>query len=73
MKKIILFILLLIFSKGTAQTEVSKKLANSKTLELSKTYQNKALWYLDMPQYNQDSFKKHVQYCKATLPFIMKN
>ncbi len=55
MKKNIIFILLLIFSTGFAQTTITKKHSTDEVLKRSKTYQNKALWFQDMPQYNQDS------------------
>ena len=61
MKKVLLFILLLIFSKGFSQTAVVKKRSASEALILSKTYQNKALWFQDMPQYNQDSITFYFQ------------
>ena len=50
-----LFVLLLIFSNGFTQTIVAKRLSHAGILKLSKTYQDKALRFLDMPQYNQDS------------------
>ncbi len=61
MKKIILFILLLIFNNGFAQTAVAKKLSTNEVLKLSKTYQNKALKFLEIPQYNQDSSAYYFQ------------
>ena len=67
MKKIILFILLLIFSKGYTQTVIAKKTSSTKILELSKTYQNKALRFQEMPQYNQDSITYYFQKACALL------
>lgn len=55
MEKKIFFILFLAFSKGFTQTEITKRLSTVEVLKLSKAYQKKALWFQDMPQYNQDS------------------
>jgi len=67
MKKIILFILLLIFSQGFTQTASAKKFSKTKILELSKTYQRKALWFQDMPQYNHDSMAYYFEKATALL------
>lgn len=50
MKKTILFIFIfiLIFSKGFCQN-------NATLFKTSKIYQNKAIWFQNMPHYNQDS------------------
>ncbi len=50
-----LSILLLIFSNGFAQNSTAKKLSASEVMKLCKAYQKKAMWFLDMPQYNHDS------------------
>ncbi len=55
MKKILLCIFLLIFSKGFNQNNSTKKLSPAAVLELSKNYQNRALWFQEIPQYNRDS------------------
>ena len=55
MKIKLLCILLLLFSIGFSQTNSPKKLSESAVLELSKKYQNKALWFQEIPQYNRDS------------------
>lgn len=67
MKKILLLISLLIFSKGHTQNNLDKKLSNAKVLELSQNYQKMALWFLDMPQYNQDSSKIYFEKATALL------
>ena len=67
MKKIIFFIVLLIFSKGFTQTASAKKFSKTKILELSKTYQRKALWFQDMPQYNHDSIAYYFEKATALL------
>ncbi len=48
MKKIVFFIFILIFNKGFCQN-------NTTLLTTSKIYQNKAIWFQNMPHYNQDS------------------
>ncbi|TAG30677.1 MAG: hypothetical protein EAZ13_07000 [Sphingobacteriia bacterium] len=53
MKKILLFILLLTFSKGFCQSNSSN--INNTILKSSSIYLNKALWFQEMPQYNSDS------------------
>lgn len=55
MKKMTLLFSLLFFSKGIAQNHFIQERSITKALELSKIYQKKASWFLDMPQYNQDS------------------
>ena len=67
MKKIIFFIVILIFSKGFPQTASAKKFSKTKILELSKTYQRKALWFQDMPQYNHDSIAYYFEKATALL------
>ena len=67
MKKIIFFIVILIFSKGFTQTASAKKFSKTKILELSKTYQRKALWFQDMPQYNHDSIAYYFEKATALL------
>ena len=64
MKKILLFIFLLILSKGFSQPNSPKKLTASNVLELSKKYQERALWFQEIPQYNRDSSAYY--YDKAT-------
>lgn len=64
MKKKLLYIFLLIFSKGFSQTNASKMLNSSTAIELSKKYQNRALWFQEIPQYNRDSSAYY--YDKAT-------
>ncbi len=59
--------LLLFFSKGFSQTNTAKKLSTAQVLELSKTFQNKALWFQDMPQYNQDSITYYFEKASALL------
>lgn len=48
MKKIVFFIFILIFNKGFCQN-------NTTLLTTSKIYQSKAIWFQNMPHYNQDS------------------
>ncbi|WP_293875216.1 sensor histidine kinase [Flavobacterium sp.] len=67
MKKIIFLISLLIYSKGHTQNSLNKKLSNAKVLEISQNYQKKALRFLDMPQYNQDSSKYYFEKATALL------
>lgn len=55
MKKIVLYILILFFSNGFAQIFTQKKLSPYSVFELTKTYKKKAIWFQEMPQYNQDS------------------
>jgi len=55
MKKKLLFIFLLIFSKGFNQTNSTKKKSTATATELSKKNLNLALWFQEMPQYNRDS------------------
>ena len=55
MKKKLLCIFLLIFSKGFSQTNYPKKLSTSTVFELGKKYQKRALWFQEIPQYNRDS------------------
>ena len=58
---------LLIFSRGITQTTSAKKFSETKILELSKTYQRKALWFQDMPQYNHDSIAYYFEKATALL------
>jgi two-component sensor histidine kinase len=55
MKKILLCIFLLTFSKGFNQYNSDKKLSTQTVLELSKNYQKKALWFQELPHYKRDS------------------
>ena len=55
MKKYILCIFLLLFNKGFNQNNSTKNLSSKAVLELSKNYQKKALWFQELPHYNQDS------------------
>jgi two-component system, sensor histidine kinase PdtaS len=55
MKKKLLCIFLLIFSKGFSQTNFPKILGSSTAIELSKKYQNRALLFQEIPQFNRDS------------------
>ena len=59
--------LLLFFSKGFTQNNTAKKKSTAQVLELSKTFQNKALWFQDMPQYNQDSITYYFEKASALL------
>ena len=55
MKKIVFFIFLLMGIQGFNQNNSSKNLAPISTLELGTMYQNKALWFQNLPHYNRDS------------------
>jgi two-component sensor histidine kinase len=55
MKKKIFCIFLLFLSKGFSQTNSPKMLRVSNAVELSKKYQNRAVWFQELPQYNRDS------------------
>ena len=57
MKKIVLFIFVIFFSKGFTQTVdfKSERHSDAEVKELFRTYEKKALWFQDMPQYNNDS------------------
>jgi len=55
MKKKLLCIFLLIFCKGFSQTNYPEKFSKSTIFELGKKYQNQALWFQEIPQYNRDS------------------
>ena len=55
MKKILLSIFLFIFSKGFNQNIFIEKHSTTSVIELSKKYQNRALWFQEIPQYNRDS------------------
>ena len=55
MKKKLLLIFLLIFSKGFNQNNSTKKLSTITAVEFSKKHLNRALWFQEMPQYNRDS------------------
>lgn len=55
MKKILLFVLLTLFSKGFGQSNSARKFSTASILELSTSYRNRALWFQDMPQFNRDS------------------
>jgi len=57
MKKILLYIFLLICYKGFNQNNSSKNLSSVSSIELGTIYQNKALWFQDLPHYNRDSSK----------------
>ena len=65
-----LSILLLIFSNGFTQTGTAKKLSDSEALELSKGYQNKAMWYQNMPQYN---YRKSIYYYDKAISTLKQN
>lgn len=64
MKKKSLCIFLIIFSIGISQTNSPKMLSSSKAIELSKKYQNRALLFQEIRQYNRDSSAYY--YDKAT-------
>ena len=64
MKKKLLCIFLLIFSEGFSQTNSPQMLTSSTAIELSKKYQNRALLFQEIPQYNRDSSAYY--YDKAT-------
>ena len=70
MKKKLLCIFLLIFSIGFSQTNAPIMLNSSNAIELSKNYQNRALLFQEIPQYNRDSSAYY--YDKAT-DVIKKN
>lgn len=55
MKKILLCIFLLAFSKGFNQNNSDKKFTTKAALEFSKNYQKKALRYQELPYYKRDS------------------
>jgi two-component system, sensor histidine kinase PdtaS len=55
MKKKLFYIFLLLLSKGFSQTNSPKRLTGSYAIELSKKYQNRALWFQEIPQFNRDS------------------
>ncbi len=55
MKKILLFIFILIFSIGFNQNNSAKKLSTAEVLELSKKYQKKAVFFQKIPHFNRDS------------------
>jgi tetratricopeptide (TPR) repeat protein len=55
MKKKLFCIFLLFLSKGFSQTNSPKMHTTSSAIEVSKKYQNRALWFLEIPQYNRDS------------------
>ncbi len=55
MKKKLLLIFLLIFSKGFNQNNSTKKLSTITAIEFSKKHLNRALWFQEMPQCNRDS------------------
>jgi two-component system, sensor histidine kinase PdtaS len=69
MKKILLFILLLTFSKGFCQSNSSN--INNTILKSSSIYLNKALWFQEMPQYNSDSSNYYFE--KATKQFLVNS
>ena len=70
MKRMLLYILLLIFSNGFTQTGTAKKLSDSEAFELSKGYQNKAMWYQNMPQYN---YRKSIYYYDKAISTLKQN
>lgn len=55
MKKILLYIFLLVFSKGFNQNNSTKKLSTVAVIEWSKKFQKRALWFEEIPQFNRDS------------------
>jgi two-component sensor histidine kinase len=55
MKKKLFCIFLLFLSKGFSQTNSPKMLRVSNAIELSTKYQNRAIWFQEIPQYNRDS------------------
>lgn len=55
MKKTLLCIFLLIFSKGFNQNNSTKKISAAKVAELSKKDLNRAIWFQEIPRYNRDS------------------
>lgn len=55
MKKYLICIFLLQFSKGFNQNNTAKNLTPKAVLELSKNYQEKALWFQEIPHYKRDS------------------
>jgi two-component system, sensor histidine kinase PdtaS len=55
MKKILLCIFLLIFSKGFNKNNSTEKLSSATVLKWSNTYLNKALSFQEIPKYNRDS------------------
>ena len=55
MKKILLYIFLLVFSKGFNQNNSTKKLSTAAVKEWSKKLQKRALWFQEIPQFNRDS------------------
>ncbi|WP_310379798.1 sensor histidine kinase [Flavobacterium sp.] len=67
MKKLILFFFLFSISKGFAQSRIIEKRSVAKLFELSKTLQNKALWFQEMPQYNHDSSDYYFKKSRALL------
>ena len=76
MKKIVLFIFVIFFSKGFTQTVDFKreKYSDAEIKELFRTYEKKALWFQDMPQYNNDSsafyFEKSIKVLQPNLKFF---
>jgi two-component sensor histidine kinase len=55
MKKKLLCIFLLIFSKGFNQNDSTKKSSATAIVEWNKILQNRALWFQEIPQFNRDS------------------
>jgi two-component sensor histidine kinase len=55
MKKTLICIFLLLFSKGFSQNNSTKKISADAVIELSKKDLNRALWLQEIPQYNRDS------------------
>ena len=55
MKKVILFIFLLVFCKAFNQNNSTKKLSAATIIELSKKQLNRALWFQELPHYDRDS------------------
>ncbi|HSN48470.1 MAG TPA: histidine kinase dimerization/phosphoacceptor domain -containing protein [Flavobacterium sp.] len=55
MKKTLLCIFLLIFSKGFNQNNSTKNISAAAIRELSQKDLNRALWFQEIPQYNRDS------------------
>lgn len=67
MNKILLFLFLFSSSKDFAQTRNIENRSELKVLEISKSYQKKALWHLEMPQYNHDSSDYYFEKSKVVL------
>lgn len=70
MNKIILFILFHFVCKGYSQQHSDINLSSRSALEWSTTYQNKALYYQEIPHYNRDSSAYYFE--KAT-KLVRKN